>query len=253
VPVHSVRWYVATDVGKERRLNEDFAVVRALPVGGSRRGEEVIVAIVADGMGGHAGGEIASIMAVDTVLEILRGDLAEGTVDATRLRAVLDDAIQQANARIHSTSLAEPDLSGMGTTLTVMVLWRSQMLIGHVGDSRAYLANDTTVEQLTEDHTVELDNPGNENAVYEAAWASLPSLEAEVLSRFPDEEILPALDALPEEFRAAVVLSDIHQFSYDEIARELDIPLGTVRSRIFRGRRRLRESLAEYARERHVL
>jgi RNA polymerase sigma-70 factor (ECF subfamily) len=102
-------------------------------------------------------------------------------------------------------------------------------------------------------NTVELDNPGNENAVYEAAWASLPSLEAEVLSRFPDEEILPALDALPEEFRAAVVLSDIHQFSYDEIARELDIPLGTVRSRIFRGRRRLRESLAEYARERHVL
>lgn len=101
--------------------------------------------------------------------------------------------------------------------------------------------------------TVEWENLGNEVAVGDsAALSAAPSLEEQVLSQIPDEEILPALDALPEEFRAAVVMSDIHQFSYDEIARELDIPLGTVRSRIFRGRRRLRETLADYAGERHV-
>lgn len=75
-----------------------------------------------------------------------------------------------------------------------------------------------------------------------------PLPEEEVLTNVPDETIGPALAALPPEFREAVILSDMHELSYKEIAEALDIPLGTVRSRIFRGRRLLRESLAEYAR-----
>lgn len=82
---------------------------------------------------------------------------------------------------------------------------------------------------------------------------TMTGIEAEVLGSIPDEGIVPALGELPEEFRTAVVLSDIHQYSYEEIARELDIPLGTVRSRIFRGRKRLRESLAEYARQNRMI
>jgi len=102
--------------------------------------------------------------------------------------------------------------------------------------------------------TVEWEGLGDESSAPGGLESSsLPGLEAEVLRKVPDEGIVPALDALPEEFRIAVVLSDIHQYSYDEIAEELDIPLGTVRSRIFRGRKRLRESLADYARERHLL
>lgn len=75
-----------------------------------------------------------------------------------------------------------------------------------------------------------------------------PLLEDEVMAHIPDDTIGPALANLPDEFREAVILSDMHELSYKEIAEVLSIPLGTVRSRIFRGRRLLRESLAEYAR-----
>lgn len=74
-----------------------------------------------------------------------------------------------------------------------------------------------------------------------------PLPEDEVLADVPDDVISAALAEIPEEFREAVILSDMHELSYKEIADALDIPLGTVRSRIFRGRRLLRASLAEYA------
>jgi RNA polymerase sigma-70 factor, ECF subfamily len=75
----------------------------------------------------------------------------------------------------------------------------------------------------------------------------LNSPEEAVLARLPDEEVQPALQALPDEFRIAVILSDVEEFSYKEIADILRIPLGTVRSRIFRGRRLLRKRLLHYA------
>jgi len=74
--------------------------------------------------------------------------------------------------------------------------------------------------------------------------------EAATLSRVLDEEVEQALKDLPEEFRLVVVLSDLQEFSYKEISRFLKIPIGTVRSRLFRGRRMLRQKLAGYARER---
>jgi len=73
-------------------------------------------------------------------------------------------------------------------------------------------------------------------------------VEMQVLADIQDDNIGPALANLPDEFREAVILSDMHELSYKEIAETLHIPLGTVRSRIFRGRRLLRESLGEYAR-----
>lgn len=76
--------------------------------------------------------------------------------------------------------------------------------------------------------------------------------EQEILLDVPDEVVGPALHDLPEEFREAVILSDIHELSYKEIADALRIPLGTVRSRIFRGRKLLRVALAEYARARRL-
>jgi RNA polymerase sigma-70 factor (ECF subfamily) len=81
----------------------------------------------------------------------------------------------------------------------------------------------------------------------------LSSPEESVLARVPDEEVQPALEALPEEFRVAVLLSDVDEFSYKEIAGILGIPLGTVRSRIFRGRRLLRQRLSSYARAHGVI
>jgi RNA polymerase sigma-70 factor (ECF subfamily) len=85
----------------------------------------------------------------------------------------------------------------------------------------------------------------------EAAQDPLP--EDVVLELVPDEEVGPALAGLPDEFREAVILSDLHDMSYKEIAQVLRIPLGTVRSRIFRGRRLLRQKLENYAQARGMI
>jgi RNA polymerase sigma-70 factor (ECF subfamily) len=71
----------------------------------------------------------------------------------------------------------------------------------------------------------------------------------EFFDRMIDDEIIEAIEALPEDFRVALVLSDIEDMSYDEIAAELDVPLGTVKSRLYRARRRLQTELYDYARE----
>jgi RNA polymerase sigma-70 factor (ECF subfamily) len=98
-----------------------------------------------------------------------------------------------------------------------------------------------------EDFTAE-----GERQVREEA-SSDPRPEQMILQHVPDEVVGPALHDLPEEFREAVIMSDIHEMSYKEIAQVLKIPLGTVRSRIFRGRKLLREALADYARARRML
>lgn len=91
----------------------------------------------------------------------------------------------------------------------------------------------------------DLSDSGTRNLPQERSLDPLP--EETVLASVPDGVIGTALADLPDEFREAVVLSDMHELSYKEIAEALHIPLGTVRSRIFRGRRLLREALAEYA------
>jgi serine/threonine protein phosphatase PrpC len=106
--------------------------------------------IVADGMGGHAAGEIASEMAVD----ILRRELA-GIYDL-RLPEVTQkvaDALRHANSAIFQRTITEVDKQGMGTTASVLILAGDQYLIGQVGDSRVYLLRSGSLKQLTKDHS----------------------------------------------------------------------------------------------------
>ena len=129
-----------TDVGVVRAGNEDSFLLDC------SRG----LFIVADGMGGHAAGEVASEMAVkiiSTELGSMRG-LSDGEA-ASRMRS----AIRKANAAIFERTLAEHDKRGMGTTTTVMVLFSRRYLIGQVGDSRAYLLREGDFLQLTKDHS----------------------------------------------------------------------------------------------------
>jgi RNA polymerase sigma-70 factor (ECF subfamily) len=96
-----------------------------------------------------------------------------------------------------------------------------------------------------------------ENAVRDGAgmepvnpvWASVEGIdpEGDFFASFVDAEILRAIERLPEEYRMAVMLSDVEGLAYEEIATLLDVPVGTVKSRLFRGRRRLQEELYEYA------
>ena len=129
-----------TDVGIVRSGNEDHYVTL------SERG----IFIVADGMGGHAAGEIASEMAVwitSHAIGSLRGMSDEEASDRVRT------AIQAANDAILERTVSEADKQGMGTTATVLVLREGRYLIGQVGDSRAYLLRDGQLLQLTKDHT----------------------------------------------------------------------------------------------------
>jgi PPM family protein phosphatase len=129
-----------TDVGVIRSGNEDSYLM--VPDRG--------IFVVADGMGGHAAGEVASDMAVHYVareLDSLRG-LTDEQV-AERMRG----AIRTANGAIFQRTLTEHDKRGMGTTVTVLTLFESRFLIGQVGDSRAYLLRDNKLSQLTKDHS----------------------------------------------------------------------------------------------------
>jgi RNA polymerase sigma-70 factor (ECF subfamily) len=89
--------------------------------------------------------------------------------------------------------------------------------------------------------------------LYDRLAAAEASAESEVLERIPDEDVRAALDALPEGFRMAVLLADVEGFSYREIAEIMGIPIGTVMSRLHRGRRALEKALWEKARERGIV
>ncbi len=142
------------DVGRVRSANQDslFSLITTLP----RESGDLALGlfIVADGMGGHHGGEIASRLAISTVAqyvlaELVMPALADGTTEA--LQPLIVGAVQHANRAIwdHAQSIG----SDMGTTCTVAMLMGRALYIGHVGDSRAYLATPTGLKLITNDHS----------------------------------------------------------------------------------------------------
>jgi serine/threonine protein phosphatase PrpC len=123
-----------SDPGRKRRHNEDSFVVQPP------------LFAVADGMGGAQAGEVASKLAA--------GALEETQPGAVRGAEDIVELIQEANRRVHARSTEDPSTSGMGTTMTVALVQDGHVLIGHVGDSRAYRVRDGKLEQLTEDHSL---------------------------------------------------------------------------------------------------
>lgn len=121
----------ATDIGQVRDGNEDTYVA------------ETPLFALADGMGGHRGGEVASRIAIETVERLF--PTGEGT---------LAELVREANRAVFERSMADRAVSGMGTTLTVAALEGDRVHLAHVGDSRAYLLRDGELRQLTEDHTL---------------------------------------------------------------------------------------------------
>src|SRR5580692_9634449 len=151
----SIRFYAATDVGKVRDHNEDNFLVD----------KKLGLFIVADGMGGHAAGEVASAMAVRAVHEEIKREkemlddyVAKSTgankVTPKDIVALLETAVQRACSKIHEEALSDTSKRGMGTTLSAVLVLGAQGFIGHVGDSRIYLSRTGHVQQVTEDHTV---------------------------------------------------------------------------------------------------
>lgn len=126
-----------TDKGLVRKENEDAFCIE----------KDLGLLAIADGMGGHASGEVASKMAI----EILRNSLKkEGEPVPDRLNS----GVKLANKMIYEASRSQSQLNGMGTTLTAVQFDGNRLSIAHVGDSRAYLIRGGVIEQLTDDHTI---------------------------------------------------------------------------------------------------
>jgi serine/threonine protein phosphatase PrpC len=140
-------------VGRKRHHNEDSLLCN----------NELSLFAVADGMGGHLGGERASRMAVEILEREIEKARQEGQLatplselppgEPHPIRALLRRAVIEADRNIYEAAMANPALAGMGTTLTVLLFAGDQLHMGHVGDSRAYLYRDGRARQLTEDHS----------------------------------------------------------------------------------------------------
>jgi serine/threonine protein phosphatase PrpC len=135
-----------SDAGRMRASNEDCAAY-VLPRPDDPADRRCALVVVADGMGGHAAGEVASRLACETVVRVLsQGDAGP--------RPLLREALGTANAAILARSATDPGLHGLGTTLTALVVRDGKAWLGHVGDSRAYLLRDDCLRQLSDDHSL---------------------------------------------------------------------------------------------------
>lgn len=147
-----VRAYGLTDVGRKRTGNEDAFIVD----------EKHGICIVADGMGGHNAGEVASAQAIETVTRIVTeklsvlADLAENPTpeNGQAAQRLIEHAIQKACSEIFRMAQADAAKRGMGTTFVGLFCAGQKAVIGHVGDSRAYLLRQGQAHRLTEDHTL---------------------------------------------------------------------------------------------------
>jgi serine/threonine protein phosphatase PrpC len=137
----------ATDIGCERSVNEDYYVFIEPrdEADFARRGRLVLVA---DGVGGHKGGEIASRLAAHTIRDVFLSSTAQNP------RETLIEGFLQAHRRIQEHAASSPDLDGMATTCTSAILRDGQLTVGHIGDSRLYLIRDGRAQQISRDHTV---------------------------------------------------------------------------------------------------
>lgn len=106
--------------------------------------------IIADGLGGHAAGEVASKMAVD----IITSEIASASPSGADMQSIIEWAIQAANSSILLKAEKDYKLQGMGTTVVVVAIRTDKAIVAHVGDSRAYLIRDNIITQITRDHTV---------------------------------------------------------------------------------------------------
>jgi len=153
-----------THPGKIRQVNEDSVFTFVRP---AKNGDALGLLLVADGIGGHKAGDIASKLAATTIFDSLSWFLEKDQTDDTRplhtspeldsnnfIEKRLRRAVEAANSKIFEYAQNNPEKAGnMGTTITVALIWKHSLIIAHVGDSRGYLFRNGILHQLTEDHS----------------------------------------------------------------------------------------------------
>jgi serine/threonine protein phosphatase PrpC len=212
----------ATDPGRQREINQDYFDVV----------EDLGLMVVADGVGGHAGGEVASKLAVDAVRcsianpEVTWPDEAADHPDEIRARMLA--AFASANRRVREEARTDEDLHGMATTLVAAMVVPSaeRLVVAHAGDSRAYLLRGGGLERLTEDHRLVNDAVVRSRMRAEAIATLRPDMltraigprervdtEVRVVDLVPGDVIALASDGLTavvEDAEIAAVLVDLH-------------------------------------------
>jgi len=141
-----LRIVAKTDKGNVRDSNQDAYAVGEFS-------DEVVWSVVCDGMGGAAGGNIASALAVKVISDKINASYRDQMRDGS-IKNMLDSALTAANIEVFDFAEAQPELRGMGTTVVCAIVRDNQAYIAHAGDSRAYVINNGSIRQITTDHSM---------------------------------------------------------------------------------------------------
>jgi protein phosphatase len=210
-----VRFSGDTNIGLKRQHNEDSYL---LPDGER-------MAIVADGMGGHASGEVASKIAVETLAEHYAATHEDGEVtwpykidawDRYELNRLIV-GIKLANLKIYDRAQKDENCHGMGTTIVAANFLDDRVLIGHVGDSRAYRFREGTLTQLTEDHSLLND------------YIKMKKLSTDEAGRFPHKNVIVRALGMKESVQVDLIadmhkVGDVYLFCSDGLSGMVDDP-----------------------------
>ena len=139
--------FTKTDVGQARSMNQDSLLVS------ENNDKGLNLYILADGMGGYKGGEIASKVAVTAVQKYITEKFDTISKDKESILDLIDDSIDFANSAIYDESEQDEELQDMGTTLEVLLIYKSKVYIGHIGDSRIYRIRKGKMKKITTDHS----------------------------------------------------------------------------------------------------
>ena len=139
--------YAKTDIGKAREMNQDFIYV-------SKNMEDMKLCILADGMGGYKGGEIASNLATISARNYIDENFdAANLEDSDSIQTLIREAMEYANKVVYEKSKENEELEQMGTTLEICLIYGNKMYIGHIGDSRIYRIRKNIIRRITTDHS----------------------------------------------------------------------------------------------------
>ncbi|MCI8383896.1 MAG: Stp1/IreP family PP2C-type Ser/Thr phosphatase [Clostridia bacterium] len=141
-----IKAYAKSDVGKVREINQDDYYI-------SQSLDEVQLYMLADGMGGYNGGEIASKLAIQTAKSYIENNFPTINKDKDSIIQLVGSSMEYANMVVYEKSKESKELEGMGTTLEICLIYNNKAFIGHVGDSRIYRIRKSFIRKLTQDHS----------------------------------------------------------------------------------------------------
>ena len=138
--------FAGTDIGKVRQINQDTYFI-------SEEAEEPKIYLLADGMGGYAGGEIASNLAIHSVKQHIQSNWEKISKTEKEILKLIKEATKYANSSIYENANKVKELEEMGTTLEICLIYEEKLYISHLGDSRIYAVSNDKIERITNDHT----------------------------------------------------------------------------------------------------